>query len=199
MKKDKMKMRWLLILLAALQLTTYAEQLRAPPKYNEEQLHATFNGWIASIDTVALATAYPQAIKDLLTADKQKQLTATRILGDTSDIRAIPWLLPYLDAQDSEVRIWAGSALQKIVSAIANNNQDNKQTRIAELKPIAWLVLQMLRSPDDGNTGAYAAQMAALLGLTEFEAELMGCTRSVHPAVSDNARAALKTLGIKIE
>ena len=194
-----MKLRWLFILLAALPLATHAKQLRAPPKYNEEKLHATFNEWVATIDTVALATAYPQAIKYLLTADKQKQFTAIRILGDTSDIRSIPWLLPYLDAQDPEVRIWAGSAIQKIVSAIANNNQVDKQIRIEEMKPIAWLVLKMLRTPDDGNTGAYAAQMAALLGLTEFEAELMGCARSVHPAVADNARTALKTLGIKTE
>lgn len=194
-----MKLRWLFILLAALPLATHAKQLRAPPKYNEEQLHATFNEWVATIDTVALATAYPQAIKNLLTADKQKQFSAIRILGDTSDIRSIPWLLPYLDAQDPEVRIWAGSSIQKIVSAIANSNQVDKQIRIEEMKPIAWLVLKMLRTPDDGNTGAYAAQMAALLGLTEFEAELMGCTRSVHPAVADNALAALKTLGIKTE
>lgn len=158
-----------------------------------------FNDWGATIDTVALATAYPQAIKNLLTADKQKQFSAIKILGDTSDIRSIPWLLPYLDAQDPEVRIWAGSSIQKIVSAIANSNQVDKQISIEEMKPIAWLVLKMLRTPDDGNAGAYAAQMAALLGLTEFEAELMGCTRSVHPAVADNALTALKILGIKTE
>ncbi len=194
-----MKLRWIFILLVALSIPTYADQLRAPQKYDEAALLATFNDWIASIDSVALAAAYPQSIKDLLTVDKQKKLTAIRILGETSDIRAIPWLLPYLDGQDSEIRIYAGSSVQKIASSIVYRNQDDRSNRIKELKPIAWLVLKMLRAPDDGSTRSYGAQMAALLGLTDFEDELIGCTRSAHPAVANSARAALEALGIKTE
>src|SRR5262249_32472126 len=63
-----------------------------------------------------------------------------------------------------------------------------------DLHPLAWLVVKMLRKPDDGNTHAYAAVLIRYLELRELVPRLRPLLRSRHPAVSDKARWGLEEL-----
>lgn len=187
----------LLLVIGICSLGAHADQRPTPPKHDETKLKADFDAWVSSIDSVALVEAYPQAVKDLLSSDKPRQLTAIKLLGHTDDIRAIPWLLLTLDLKDPELRAWSGASLVADVSGVVHRIPAEKPARIRDLQPIAWLVLKMFRSPDDGNTRSHAARLAEILGFTAFDGELIECTQSIHPAVANSARAALKTMGIE--
>lgn len=183
---------WLLALVVAVS-SAHASSVHVP-RYDEQQLRERFQRWVDGLDALSLATAYPELIRKLLSADPGKQSEALRMLGASTDARAIPWLLPWLDAKDPQLRVGAGSAVSKIVSDLVYRPPRDPVRRAAELKPLAWLVLHMLKAPDDGNTRAYAADMAAMLNLSEFTSELRRSTSSAHPAVAQSAKMALEAL-----
>ena len=62
---------------------------------------------------------------------------------------------------------------------------------------MAWVILNMLRKSDDGNTHSYAANMIGYLGLEDFDGELRKLQKSRHPAVTRAARNALEMLGVE--
>jgi hypothetical protein len=61
---------------------------------------------------------------------------------------------------------------------------------------MSWVILKMLRMPDDGNTHAFAANMIGYLGLREYKDELRQLLTSRHPAVSSAATRAREMLGV---
>ena len=65
-----------------------------------------------------------------------------------------------------------------------------------DLRPLAWVITEMLRKPDDGNTHAYAATMIGYLNLKEFEGQLKQLLKSRHPAVQNAAKNAMEMTGI---
>jgi len=145
-------------------------------------------------------------IQKLLSGDPEKQIQAVKTLAATGEIEVIPWLLPFLEAENKDLRIWTGSSLEKLVSSHVLKRRDMNMPEFVvikslrpgdrDLRPLAWVVLKMFRKPDDGNTHAYAASMAGYLGLHEFERELEQCLKSRHPAVSNKAKWALESLGL---
>lgn len=64
-----------------------------------------------------------------------------------------------------------------------------------DLRPLAWLILQMLRLPDcNPNLRSYAATMTGYLNLQIFELEIKMLLESIHPAVVNSAKYAIELL-----
>jgi len=184
--------------------TAFSKQVPLPPKYDETVLKRAFDEFMGSLDLLTVTKDYPKAIRKLLSGDPEKQIEAVKTLGETGEPEVIPWLLPFLEADNNGVRIRAGSSLEKLVSSYVLKRRDKSVGEVVvikalrpgdkDLRPLAWVVLKMFRKPDDGNTRAYAATMARYLGLHEFERELQQCLKSRHPAVSNKAKWALESL-----
>jgi HEAT repeat protein len=183
--------------------TAFSKQA-PPPKYDETILKQAFNEFIGALDLLTVTKDYPKAIRKLLSGDPDKQIEAVKTLAETGEPEVIPWLLPFLEADNDRLRIWTGSSLEKLVSSYVLKRRDNTIGEVVvikplrptdkDLRPLAWVVLKMFRKPDDGSTRAYAASMARYLGLYEFERELKHCLKSKHPAVSNKAKWALESL-----
>lgn len=146
----------------------------------------------------------PKAIKKILSNKLERQIQAVKTLAETGESEVIPWLLLCLDSENSDLRIWTGASLEKLVSSYVLKRRDmdvhddviigHSRPEDKDLRPLAWIVLKMFRKRDDGSTHAYAASMARHLGLHEFERELQRCLHSKHPAVSNKAKWALESL-----
>jgi len=194
-------------LLTSFMSTALAEQKALPPKYDEAALKKRYETLLIELDYVKVAADYPKVIKHLLSDDSAKQVTAVKMLGETGEPTVVPWLVPFLDSEDTSLRIWAGSSIDKVIAACALKRRDRTQPdRVVlrppgvgelDLRPFAWLALKMFRKPDDGNTHAYAASITRYLEVREFEDELRRCLQSSHPAVSEKAKWALQSLGFE--
>ena len=181
-----------------------SKQVPLPPKYDEAVLKTLFDDFMEVTDPLLISKEYPEAVRKLLSGDSEKQIEAVRALAETGEVEAIPWLLPFLESEDKTLRIWAGSSLEKLVSSHVLKRRDMTRPDVVlirslrpeekDLRPVAWIVLQMFRKTDDGNTHAYAASMTRYLGLHEFERELEQCLESKHPAVANKAKWALESL-----
>jgi hypothetical protein len=206
--KLTMVLHFLMVCLFAFFVSTaMASQKVPPPKYDAADLKKRYETFLIELDYVKVAADYPKLIKDLLSGDSAKQVTAIKMLGETGEPMVIPWLVPFLDSEDTSLRIGAGSSIDKVISACALKPRDRTQpdrvvlwpTGVDELdlRPFAWIALKMFRKPDDGNTHAYAASITRCLEVKEFEDELRRCLQSRHPAVADKAKWALQSLGFE--
>jgi len=174
---------------------------------NETLLKQRYDVFVQSLDHRSLAEDYPGAVRKLDSTDPKKQIIGIKTLAATEEVKAIPWIVPFLDSEDRHVRIQAGLALNAIVAAHQLKRRDRSQPeRVVilppspgdiDLKPVSWVILKMFRLPDDGNTHAYAANMIGYLGLEEYEAELRGLLESRHPTVTAAARRALEMIGAR--
>jgi hypothetical protein len=183
--------------------SVFAKTIPAP-LYNEAELKKDFNAFLESIDALKVTRDYPMAVRKLLSYDPGKQMQAMETLSATGEIEVIPWLLPFLDTTKGNLHIWAGCYLEKLVSNYTLKRRDPKigeyviieplRKNDTDLQPLAWVVLNMFNKRDDGNTHAYAATMTRYLSLYEFDRELQGCLKSRHPAVSNKAKWAIKSL-----
>jgi len=181
-----------------------AKQLPLAPLYDEAVLKKEFDGFMASLDFLVISKDYPMALRKLLSSNPEKQIQAVKTLAQTGEIEVIPWLLPFLDSENINLRIWTAASLDRLVSSNVLKRRDMSrpeavvirplQVEDKDLRPIAWVVLKMFRKPDDGNTHAYAATMTRYLGLHIFKRELEQCLNSQHPAVANKARWALASL-----
>ncbi len=180
------------------------QEVAQPPKYDEAVLKKQFDEFIAGLDCLLISKKYPGAVRKLLSGDIPKQKQSFRILAATGEIEAIPWVLPFLESTNRNLRIWAGLAVENLVSSHVLKRRDMSRAEVVlirplhtgeeDLRPLAWVVLNMLKKPDDGCTHAYAASMARYLGLYEFEMELEQCLESKHPAVANKAKWAMESL-----
>jgi hypothetical protein len=171
----------------------------------EAGLEQRYDAFVQSLDHRRLAEDYPGAVRNLDSPDPRKQIVGIKTLAATEEPRAIPWIVPFLDSEDRHVRIYAGQALNALVAGCQLKRRDKTQPEKVvilppgpgdvDLTPMSWVVLKMLRKPDDGNTHAFAANMIGYLGLEEYEAELWGLLEGKHPAVTQAARRALEMLG----
>jgi len=212
MKENGMKPRTVIHFLVMCLLTCFlstalAFQKALPPKYDEADLKKRYDALLIELDYVKVAADHPKVIKDLLSGDSAKQVTAVKMLGEAGDPTVIPWLVPFLDSEDTSLRIWAGSSIDKVIATCALKRRDfTRPDQVIlqprgdgemDLRPFAWIALKMFRKPDDGNTHAYAASVIRYLEVREFEDELRRCLQSRHPAVLEKAKWALQSLGFK--
>jgi hypothetical protein len=174
-------------------------------KYDEDELKITYINFIDSLDPVMIVSKYPIAIKNLLSAKYENQKLGIRTLKETQEIEIIPWLIPFLDSKDNYVRIEAVMAISNLVEYYTLKRRDNRiPERVSikpmtlddtDLRPLAWLILQMLRLPDSHpNLLSYAATMTGYLNLQIFELEIKMLLDSKHPAVVSSAKYAIELL-----
>jgi hypothetical protein len=109
-------------------------------------------------------------------------VTGINTLAATEEVKAIPWIVPFLDSEDRHVRIQAGLSLNAIVATHELKRWDMSQPeRIVilppgpgdiDLRPMSWVILKMLRLPDDGNTFAVNASVLLRLNRDVLSARL---------------------------
>ena len=174
---------------------------------NEQAMKNRYDAFVQSLDHRLLAEDYPGAVRNLDSPDPKKQIVGIKTLAATEEVAAIPLIVPFLDSEDRNVRIYAGQALNALVATHQLKRRDKSQSeRVVilppgpgdiDLRPMSWVILKMLQKPDDGNTHAFAANMIGYLGLEEYEGELRKLLDSKHPAVTTAARWALEMVGAK--
>lgn len=171
--------------------------------YDEVALKRSFDAFISSLNSKEIKYDYRKAIKNIQSASTENQRIGIATLASTSEPGIIPWLLPLLDSKDNYVRIESMLAISKVVSHHSLKRRDlNRPEKIylnplseddLNLRPLAWLVLQKLRLPDDfPNERSYAATMSGYLNLYFFEHEINQLTRSRHPAAVHAALFAIE-------
>ena len=196
------KLRIVILLIA---LPAAVPAAAAPP--DEAALKQRYNNFVQSSDHRSLAKDYPGAIRNLDSPDPKKQIIGIKTLAATEEVKAIPWIVPFLDSEDRHVRIQAGLSLSTVVANHQLKRRDKSQSEKVVILPphpgdidltsVSWVILKMLRLPDDGNTHAYAANMIGDLGLEEYEPELRKLLDSRHPAVTTAARRVLEMIDVK--
>jgi hypothetical protein len=177
--------------------------------HDEKALKATYDKFVKSLDAAQVAKDYSKAIRNLKADDPKLQIIGLATLTATEEPEVIPWVVPLLDSPHSSVRIHAGIAMWRLVEANALRRRDPAighavvlkplGPKDRDLRPLAWVVLHILKKPDDGNTHAYAASMIRYLELKNFDADLRNLLGSRHPAVSNAASAALEALGLPVK
>ena len=168
--------------------SSQADVAPRPAKPNEEELRKSWDKFLQATDSQRVAKDYPKAIQNLKSAEADQQVAGLATLSATGEIEVIPWIVPLLDAPDARVRIHAALALDKLVSGLALKRRGPPYDRVVlkplgpkdpDLRPLAWVVLQMLKKPDNGNTHAYAATMIRYLELKDFEIGRASCRERV--------------------
>ena len=181
-----------------------AKQERAWPAKSEVELRERYEHFADSLDTLKITREYPKAIQNLLSGDPHRQSVALAILSVSGEVEALPWMVPSLDSPDSQVRVWAGAYIEKLVSATILKERRNRKRldhvvldplgpNDTDFRPLAWVIYRML-DKKDGNTEGYAATLIGYIGLKEFEPELRELLASQHPAVTDSVKFALELL-----
>ncbi|MDA3872693.1 MAG: hypothetical protein PF795_01890 [Kiritimatiellae bacterium] len=92
-------------------------QTSLPPKYDESVLKEQFHEFMAKLDPLIISRDYPGAIRNLLSSDLSEQIVAMKILSETGEVEVIPWLLPFLESENRNLRSSAGLSLNKLVSS----------------------------------------------------------------------------------
>jgi hypothetical protein len=115
---------------------TPAKQVPPPLKYNVEDLKKDFDGFITELDFLKVAQDYPKAIRKLFSGDSESQIEAVRTLAETGEIEVIPWLLPFLDTEDKNLRIWTGASLEKLVSSHVLKRRDMSRPDVVLIRPL---------------------------------------------------------------
>lgn len=194
-------------LLASAQVT---EECAAPSKnaalYDEAQLKADYDDFLEGINALKIATAYPGAVKLLLSSKPEKQIIGIRMVQATHEIEILPWLVPVVQSSSRRVRIEALLAIGELATHYTLQRRDASRSegvfikslgpKDPDLTPLAWLVLQQLRQSEDApNMRAYAATIAGYLNLDMFTKELEALLLSRHPAIGKSAKYALRLIG----
>ena len=175
------------------------------PHYDEDILEIEYIRFIDSLDPIAIKSSYPKAIRNLLSGSVDKQKIGIKTLSATKEIDIIPWLIRLVNSDDAYVQVEAYSAISDLVNYYSLKRRDfSKPEGIflrpineedIDLRPLAWLVLQMLRLPDsEASTRSYAATMAGYLNLKIFRRELNDLLESRHPATVTSAKYAIELL-----
>lgn len=182
----------------------YSQEKVQPGTTREQRLYQEYISFLKGLDAGRMEGDYVAAIRDLKSQEPNDQRRALKVLGASGEIDAIAWIARLIDSDDGGVRVDAGLALERIVSGYELRRRDMsypekivilpRSATDIDLRPLAWLILKMMRLPDDGNTAAYAATMAGYLGLSDFAGELEGLLKSRHPSVRRSAGNALRVL-----
>lgn len=172
---------------------------------SRDDLARRYDEFLRSLDRDRIEEGYALAVGKLSSGDPETQLQGLRTLAASQEVDAIAFIVPSLFSEVPVVRIWAGASLKDLVSSHELRRRDPTRADAVvlrprcvgdrDLTPLEWVIREMLKSPDDGNTHAYAATMIGYLGLHEMEGDLRGLLKSRHPAVSNAATYALDLLG----
>lgn len=190
------------ILVLAFYTSGYSQQIIVVNKFDEKKLKDKFEKFINKLDSLSLTKKYPEITRKILSSNSEQQIIALRMLSESQNIESIPWIILLLNSEEQYVQTYAGLSIEKIVSSIALKRRDDKYPQYVlikpiqkgdiDLKPLAWIILKLLRS-EDPNLSSYAVTMARYLNLYEFEDEILKLSDSAHPAVSNVAKWAIES------
>lgn len=176
------------------------------PKFDENDLKTSFDKFITGINSLNLVEKYPEILKKILSHNPREQEIAVKMLAVSQDIDSIPWILLLLNSEEKYVQTYSGYSLKEIISSIALMRRDSLfpafavlkplQKADVDLKPMAWIVLKMLRSKETNHI-AYAITMARYLNLYDFEDEIMKHQNNINPAVTDTLKWAIEELKLQ--
>lgn len=182
----------------------YGQESVQPVSTKEQLLYQEYISFLKGLNARRIEGIYVAGIRDIKSQEPHDQKRGLRVLGASGEVDAIAWIAPLIDSSDGGVRVDAGLALERIVSGYELRRRDPshpekvvilpRSATDIDLRPLAWVILKMMRLPDDGNTAAYAATMAGYLGLSDFEGELERLLKSRHSSVRRSARNALGVL-----
>ncbi len=185
----------------------FAQQLSVSiERFNEKELKSNLDNFIAKIDSLSLARKYPEIAKKILSNQTDQQEVALRMLGESQEVIALPWIILLLDSDDKDIKVEAGLAVKNIVSSITLKRRDmnypqyillkpSQETDI-DLRPIAWIALKLLRA-DEPSLIAYGITITRYLNLYKFEAEILSHKESIHPAVTNTMNWAIEELQLQ--
>ena len=184
----------------------YSQQIIVVNKFNEKELKDKFEKFVSRLDSAAISRKYPEITKKILSSNPLQQAIALRMLSESEDVNTIPWAILLLDSDEKYVRTYAGLSIEKVVSSIILKRRDDKYTQYVlirpiqkdnvDLKPLAWIVLKLLRS-EDPNLSSYAVTMARYLNLYEFEDEILKLADNSHPALSNTVKWAIESFTLQ--
>lgn len=180
----------------------------APQRDNEKAFKQKYDAFVETLDVGRISRDYPKALQNLDSLDPKTKLAGIKTLGATGKVEVIPWLAPFVDAKETDVRIYAALSIFQVVTSHELERRDMTQPgkvvikppgpNDIDLRPIAWVILKMFRTTEP-NLRSYAASMAGYLSLCEFEGELRQMVNSRHPAESRAARSAMHMAGIELK
>lgn len=170
------------------------------PNYSEPDA-ATKLDWIREymlflerIQTGEFAVGYPAMIENLRSKDADSRMKALKSIGELGDPLAIPFVVPLLRHADRNTQVYAGLALEKIVSAkeLARRGSPEEGKSFIkppekgelDMKPMVWIVFEMMTCGEP-NLQAYAVAMAGYLDLEELRPIMEALRDSRHPAVTN--------------
>jgi hypothetical protein len=162
------------------------------PKYNETKMQERCAKFLQSLNPMQVARDYPKAIENLFSFDQTKMNIGLKTLKETNDPNVIPWIILLLDYNDDlerqhpiPVKIQASVTLRDLISSYTLKRRDMSiPTRVVikplakndlDMRPLAWIVLKMIRKTGDQSTGAW---IAGYLNLTYFDEELQLLSKS---------------------
>jgi len=196
-----------LLLFALLLLATTPLPAASPQRHDEKALKQNYDTFVESLDFRRISRDYPRAVQNLDSVDPETQLAGIKTLGATGEVEVLPWLTPFVDSTERDVRIYAGLSIFQTVTSHELKRRDMTQPgkvvikppgpNDIDLRPMAWVLLKMFRTADP-NVRSYAANMVGYLTLCEFEGELRQMVNSRHPAESRAARSAMHMAGIDL-
>lgn len=169
------------------------------PKYPEPAAATKF-GWlreymlfIERLSVGEFARGYPALIEKLNSDQLGPRIVALKAIGELGDPASIPYLVPILRNSDRDSQVYAGLAIEKIVSAHELGRRGSAITgkeyieapkaNELDLKPMRWIVFEMLTSGEP-NIQSYAVTMAGYLDLEELKPVVEALKASKHPAVT---------------
>ena len=197
---------WLTVgLVVTLGGTAWAFQRSKPPKYDEREMRRQYEAYLPALDFVGLASEQPKLIQDLMSGNPEWQRAAVETLGQSRDLRAVPWMVWLLDSEDWILQTMTGASIYCVISSFpveqpADSRPDAATVRQpanpkTDIRPFAWVVLKMIRNP---CAEGYAIRLAGHMKLAEFEDELRRFLRSRQTATSEDAKDALQKLGFEV-
>ena len=140
------------------------------------------------------AVGYPAMVQSLRSEDVDSRVKALKSIGELGDPMAIPFVVPLLRHADRNTQVYAGLALQKIVSGkeLARRGSPVQGKSYIkppaenelDLKPMRWIVFEMMTCGEPSLQG-YAVTMAGYLDLEELKPIIEALRDSRHPAVTD--------------
>lgn len=174
------------------------------------EARSEYEKFARSLNLQKFKNGYPAVIRKLNSNCKKEQEVALKTIGQSGEIDAIPLLVNIvLNNQDRSLRIYAALALEEIVSSNELKRRDFKQpgmivilprtSKDVDLRPLAWVLGEMLAQPEEANIHSYTATMIGYLGLKQFEPNLRELLKSRHPAVTRSAVYALKIMNFKVD
>ena len=197
---------WLTVgLVVTLGGTAWTFQRSKPPKYDEHEMRRRYEACLPALDFVSLASEQPKLIQDLMSGNPEWQRAAVKTLGESRDLRAVPWMVWLLDSEERILQTMTGVSIYRVISSFPVEQPEDSRPDAAaarspvnpktDIRPFAWVVLKMIRNP---CTEGYAIFLSEHMKLAEFEDELRKFLYSRQPGASHAARGALQKLGFEV-